>query len=154
MKKEQTLMDKIQIAAELNFVKINRVNFSKQADEIVEKIKKGIRPTSTEYFILLNTNQEQIDQLIKYDEIVSRMESGRMTYKDVDFLLGMIGPVGELEKPLKNTLYKKLDQVNLGYARENKDEFSEKEIKALEKKCKNSTVEETLKEELEEIFSC
>ena len=152
--KKETLMDKIQIAADLNFVKINRVNFSKQADEIVEKIKKGVRPTSTDYFILLNTNQEQIDQLVKYDEIVRRMESGKMTYKDVDFLLSMIGPVGELEKPLKNALYKKLDQVNLDYAKENKDEFSEKEMKALEKKCKNSTIEESLKQELEEIFAC
>ena len=151
MKKGRDLMDKLQIAAELNFIKRNRVNFSTQADEIVKKIKKGIKPTSTDYAILLNTNQEKIDELLKLEEIKERENNGKLTNEDIDFLLSKISTV-KIKKALKEALYKKADQINFAYAQEHKDEFTENELKKLEEKSKKATIKEVLVEEINEML--
>ena len=57
-------IEKLRIETELNFIKTFRTNFSKQADEVVERIKNGKKPTDVDYFILQTTDQNKIERII------------------------------------------------------------------------------------------
>ena len=143
----EDIIERIRIKSELAFIKEIRVNYSKQADDVVSKIKKGAKPTSADYFILQTTDQDKIDNFLKFETIREKISKGRIEYQDIDFLVGSLGDIGEFDKALKQAFYKKIDEQNLNYANEHPDEFSNDEIEEMKRKLESH---KTMKEIVEE----
>lgn len=70
----------------------NRKNFSKEADELLEKIKNGYEPTDKEIFFLsssqewLDEHKEQVSLKDELDEIRNRVACGNISEKDFNRL--------------------------------------------------------------------
>lgn len=116
------------IKSEVKYMQEIRENFSKQADEIIEKVKRGEKATNLDYFILITTDQKKIDQAIKFDGVKERISKGRIEYSDIDFLINQLGNVGEFNQALRKAFYKRADEVNLTYAQTHPEEFTDEEI--------------------------
>ena len=144
---KEDVIEKLRIRSELNYIKTIRTNFSKQADEIVEKIKNGCLPTSLDYFILVTTDQKKIDQAIKFDSIRDKIAKGRIQHEDIDFLVASLGNVGEFKDSLIKSFYKRADENNLIYAQAHKEEFTEEEIQERIKKAQEHQLLEDILEE-------
>ena len=147
--KNNNPIERAAIEAEVKFMQECRINFSKQADEVIEKIKRGEKSTDADYFILLHTDQDKIDEAIELQSIKDRMAKGRITHEDVDFLVNMLGDVGEIDKALRNALYIKGDQINYTYAQSHPEEFTQDEINEMQQKViKSKTIKESIKDDL------
>ena len=143
----QDAIEKTAIMAEVKFMQENRINFSKQADEVIEKIKRGEKSTDSDYFILLHTDQKKIDEAVELDAIKNRIAKGQIQHKDIDFLVDLLGDTKEFDKALRKAFYIRADQRNLHYAQTHPDEFSEEEI---EEKAKKLQSHKSMKEIIEE----
>ena len=142
-------IEKARIMAEVKFMQANRKNFSKQADEVIEKIKRGEKSRDSDYFILLHTDQKKIDEAIELDNIKERIEKGAIQYKDIDFLLDTLGDVGEFDQALRKAFYRRADEVNLHYAQAHTEEFTDEEIQERIKKVEeHQSMKEIIKENL------
>ena len=70
----------------------HRKNFSKEADNLIEKIKNGHEPTDKEVFFLscseewLNEHKDQVKLKEELDEIRNRVACGTITEKDFNRL--------------------------------------------------------------------
>lgn len=70
----------------------NRKNFSKEADELLEKIKNGYEPTDKEIFFLsssqewLDEHKELVSLKDELDEIRNRVACGNISEKDFNRL--------------------------------------------------------------------
>ena len=137
------------IEAEVKLMQENRINFSKQADDVIERIKKGEKPRDSDYFILFNTDQKKINEAIELDEIKERIKKGKIEYSDVDFLISTLGGVGEFDLALRKAFYKRADEMNLNYALNHKDKFTDEEIQERRKKVEeHQTLTEIIEENL------
>ena len=140
------------IFAEVKFMQENRVNFSAQADEVIEKVKRGEKSNEADYFILLHTNQEKIDEAVQLQDVKDRMAKGRLRHDDIDFLITTMGGVGEFDTALKNAFYIKVDQMNLAYAQEHPDEFEQFEINEMNRRVvNNKSVYDSLQEDIRSL---
>lgn len=128
-----------------------RKNFSKQADEVIKKLASGQVLRDSDYFILFNTDQKQIDEAIMLDDIKDRINKGRIQHSDIDFLVEILGDVGGLENALKNSFYIKADQINLAYANAHPNEFTAEEVLELQQRLEGKSLKETIKNELNKI---
>ena len=145
----EDVIERMLIKGELKFIDEVRVNFSKQADEIVEKAKKGVKLKYIDYFILTTTDQDKIDKAIIFEDLKERIATGRATHKDVDFLINTLGNVGKFDQTMRKAFYRRVDESNLQYAQTHKDEFTEEEIQERIKKVKeHQSMEEILKDNL------
>ena len=140
-------IERTAIMAEVKFMQENRINFSKQADEVIEKIKRGEKSTDSDYFILLHTDQKKIDEAIELDAIKNRIAKGQIQHKDIDFLVDLLGNTKEFDKALRKAFYRRADQMNLHYAQTHPDEFTDEEI---QEKAEKLQAHQSLKEILEE----
>ncbi len=142
-------IEKAAINAEVKLMQECRRNFSKQADEVIEKIKRGEKSNDADYFILLNTDQKKIDEAIRLQDIKDRIAKGRIRHEDIDFLVNLLGNVGEFDKALRNAFYIRGDQMNLMYAQQNPDEFTPEEIEQMKQKLREGrTIKQVLEEDL------
>ncbi len=141
-------IEKACIMAEVKFMQENRRNFSKQADEVIEKIKRGEKSRDSDYFILLHTDQKKIDEAVELDNIKERYEKGKIEHKDIDFLINTLGNVGEFDLALRKAFYRRADEINLNYALTHKDEFAKEEIQERIKKVEEHA---SMKEIIEEL---
>ena len=145
----EDVIERMLIKSELKFIDEIRVNFSKQADEIVEKAKKGVKLKHIDYFILITTDQNKIDKAITFEDLKERIATGRATYQDVDFLINTLGNVGKFDQAMRKSFYRRVDESNLQYAQTHKEEFTEEEIQERIKKVEeHQSMEEILKENL------
>ena len=92
-----------------------------------------------------------IEQAIMLDDIKERIEKGRISYDDIDFLVSNLGDVGELDETLRNAFYIKADQINLDYALNHPQEFSELEINSLKQRLEGKSIKQTIKDGLSKI---
>ena len=127
-------IEKACIMAEVRFMQENRKNYSKQADDVIERIKRGEKSRDSDYFILLHTDQNKIDEAVELDNIKERIEKGKIEHKDIDFLINTLGNVGEFDQALRKAFYRRADEINLNYAQTHKEEFTEQEIQERIKK--------------------
>ncbi len=130
-------IEKACIMAEVKFMQENRRNFSKQADDVIEKIKRGEKSRDSDYFILLHTDQKKIDEAVELDSIKERIKKGEIEHKDIDFLINTLGNVGEFNQALRKAFYRKADEINLHYAQAHTEEFTDEEIQARIKRLKD-----------------
>ncbi len=91
----------------------NRKNFSKEADELLEKIKNGHEPTDKEVFFLscseewLNEHKDQVKLKEELDEIRNRVACGTITEKDFNRLTEICGFSREDIERLRTSFSKK-----------------------------------------------
>ncbi len=144
---KEDVIERLRIKAEINYIQSIRTNFSKQADEVFERIKKGEKPTSLDYFILMETDQKRIDQMIKFEGVKERMAKGRIEHNDIDFLIDQLGNVGEFDQAFRKAFYRRADEINLHYAQAHTEEFTDEEIQERIKKVEDH---KSMKEIIEE----
>ena len=146
---KEDAIQKACIMAEVRFMQENRRNFSKQADEVIEKIKRGEKSRDSDYFILLHTDQKKIDEAIELDNIKDRISKGKIKHEDVDFLIKTLGNVGEFDKALHLAMYRRADEVNLIYAQTHPEEFTDEEIQErINKVEEHASMKEIIEENL------
>ena len=125
---KEDAIEKAYIMAEVKFMQETRKNFSKQADEVIEKFKRGEKLRDSDYFILMSTDQNKINEAIELDNIKERIEKGNIQHKDIDFLIDNLGSTKELDQALRQAFYRRADEVNLYYAQSHTEEFTDEEI--------------------------
>lgn len=99
----------------------NRINFTKEADDLLEKIKNGCELSDREAFILNCDNHEQISEYCKIDDIQKRIQDNNaITLNDFNFLCEAM----KLDSYTKRFL--EIDYKNKGLISDFKSENSEK----------------------------
>ena len=137
------------INALVKYLESIRVNFSEQSEQVINKIKNGGSLTDADIYILTNTDQEKINNAVHLEDINQRMQKGRTTKEDVDFLINyVLGDISDIDLPLRQGLYQNVINRNYHYALNHKDEFSEEEFNRLEELSKQATVQEVIKNSL------
>ncbi len=148
---EVSQIEKINRIANVKFYESIRKNHSAQADEVIKKIKNGETTRESDYITLLTDDQKTIDSAIMFDDIQERIAHGRVTHEDIDYLLDMMGDIGELDQVMRKAFYAKADEINFTYAISHQDEFTEEELVELRKKVQGKSSRLVLKEELERL---
>lgn len=64
----------------------NRINFTKEADDLLEKIKNGGELSDRDAFILNCDDPQIISEYSKFDDIKNRIEDNTVTLDDFNFL--------------------------------------------------------------------
>lgn len=145
----EDVIEKIRIKAEVAYLDSIRVNFSQQAEDVYQRIKSGQKPTNLDYFILTTTDQKKIDQAIKFEKVKEKIAKGRIEYKDIDFLIGNLGDVGKFSSVMVESFYTVADNLNLKYAQEHPEEFTNEEIQERIKKVEERrSLNDVLKDDL------
>lgn len=114
MEKDVNYDEEIQEArkkAMFNVYSRRRINFSPEANAIMEKIAEGIEPTKLEVFILTCNEPEKIELYRTFYGIQERIsENGKIDNRDFDFLIETLN-INDLE--LENMLRELFSQRGL-----------------------------------------
>lgn len=84
---EEEELRKAIIKANIETYSKMRVNFSKEADRVMEKIANGEEVTRLDVFILTCTEQEKINQYRTFYELNERIKNGKIKETDFHFLV-------------------------------------------------------------------
>lgn len=84
-----------------------RKNFSKEADDILEKIKTGHLPDKIEVFTLMCDEPEKVEKYMQMEQLKDRMKMGVISEEDFEYLIGVIGLDFETQNLLRQQFIEK-----------------------------------------------
>lgn len=86
-----------QIKLKYDYYLKNRVNFSKQADDILEKVKQGLEINDKEVFILFCDDINQINKYSYIYDIKQKVKNNELTEEDLYDLCCLVFGSGTVE---------------------------------------------------------
>ena len=78
-----------------------RVNFTPETDEIMNRIQQGHVPNKIEVFTLMCDEPEKIEQYKSMEQLKERVSNGKISLDDFETLIGIIGFDEEISNALK-----------------------------------------------------